>query len=185
MIANRPIRPGHHNFFSLAAMSQESSFDIVSKVDLQEMDNAVNQVRKEMAVRYDFRGSQSKIELEKAEELAVVILADDSMRLRSLKDLLHEKMARRGVAVQALDYQAEEKAEGDRIRQRAKIRQGIGHEDAKEIVKQIKELKLKVQAAIQDDLVRVRGKKKDDLQTAIQAVKNGKYKIPLQFTNYR
>ena len=166
-------------------MSNECSFDIVSKVDLQELDNAVNQVRREMATRYDFKGSRSSVELERAEDTAVVLVADDELKLRSLKDLLHEKMARRGVAVQALDYQSEERVSGDCIQVRAKIRQGIPHEKAKEIVKHVKGLSLKVQTSIQDESIRVKGKSKDDLQSVIYSIKEAKFSLPLQFTNYK
>lgn len=165
-------------------MAEESSFDIVSKVDMQEMDNAVNQARKELSTRYDFKGTRCSVEFDRNAECSLSILADNAMLLRNLKQLIQEKMARRGVSIHVLDYQPEEPAESDSIRQRIKIRQGIAQEDAKEIVKQIKDLKLKVQASIQCDSIRVRGKKRDDLQTVIQAVKAGKPSLPLQFVNY-
>lgn len=165
-------------------MAEESSFDIVSKVDMQEMDNAVNQVRKELATRYDFKGTRCGIEFDREAEYPISILADNAMLLRNLKQLVQEKMARRGVSIHVLDYQPEEPAEGDSIRQRVKIRQGIAQEDAKDIMKQIKDLKLKVQASVQGDSIRVRGKKKDDLQLVIQTVKAGKPTLPLQFVNY-
>lgn len=166
-------------------MPQDCSFDIVSKVDMQSMDNAINQVRKEIATRYDFRGTRCQIDLDKSTEASVTILADDGLKLRNVKELLHEKMARSGVSVQALDYQKEEQAEGNSIRQKANIRQGIDHEHAKEIIRQIKDTKLKVQASIQEDLIRVHGKKKDELQAVLHMLKSGKLEIPIQFTNYR
>ncbi|MBI4430888.1 MAG: YajQ family cyclic di-GMP-binding protein [Candidatus Omnitrophica bacterium] len=166
-------------------MAKEASFDIVSEVDLQEVDNAVNQTKKELVSRFDFKGTSWKIDLERAPEKRIYLQAADGMKLRGLKQLLHEKLSVRGVAVQALDYQAEEPAESSSIRQIAKIQQGIPHEEAKKIVKLIKDIKMKVQATIQGETVRVKGKSRDDLQEIIKLLKNNSFKIPLQFTNFQ
>ncbi|HSE64122.1 MAG TPA: YajQ family cyclic di-GMP-binding protein [Thermoanaerobaculia bacterium] len=165
-------------------MPQDFSFDVVSKVDLQEVANAVQQASKEIATRFDFRGSASKIEL-KDKELEVVLISDDEHKLKSVIDILETKLVRRHVAVKALDYGKVEAAAGGTVRQVAKIQQGIPSEKAKEIVKAIKDRKLKVQAAIQADQVRVSGRSKDDLQSAMATVRDGDFGLPLQFTNYR
>jgi hypothetical protein len=165
-------------------MPQDFSFDVVSKVDLQEVANAVQQASKEIATRFDFRGSASKIEL-REKELEVVLVSDDEHKLKSVIDILETKLVRRGVAVKALDYGKVEPAAGGTVRQVAKIQQGIPSERAKEIVKAIKDRKLKVQASIQADQVRVAGRSKDELQTAMAIVKEGDFGLPLQFTNYR
>jgi hypothetical protein len=165
-------------------MPQDFSFDVVSKVDLQEVANAVQQASKEIATRFDFRGSASKIEL-REKELEVVLVSDDEHKLKSVIDILETKLVRRGVAVKALDYGKVEPAAGGTVRQVAKIQQGIPSERAKEIVKAIKDRKLKVQASIQADQVRVAGRSKDELQTAMAIVREGDFGLPLQFTNYR
>ena len=165
-------------------MPQDFSFDVVSKVELQEVANAVAQASKEIATRFDFRGSASKIEL-KDKELEVLLVSDDEHKLKSVIDILETKLVRRGVAVKALDYGKVEAAAGGTVRQVAKIQQGIPTEKAKEIVKAIKDRKLKVQASIQADQVRVSGRSKDDLQTAMATVREGDFGLPLQFTNYR
>ena len=163
-------------------MPQDFSFDIVSKTEMQEVANAVQQAQKELAQRFDFKGSKSSIELT-AEE--IVLVSDDEGKLRSVKDILETKLVKRGVSLKALDYAALEQAAGGTVRQKAKIVQGIEIEKAKAIVKAIKEAKLKVQASIQSDQVRVTGRAKDDLQKAMAIVKGHDYGIPLQFTNYR
>ena len=163
-------------------MAQEFSFDIVSKTEMQEVSNAIQQAQKELAQRFDFKGSKSSIELT-AEE--IVLVSDDEGKLRSVKDILESKLVKRGVSLKALDYAALEQAAGGTVRQKAKIVQGIEIEKAKAIVKAIKEAKLKVQASIQSDQVRVTGRAKDDLQKAMAVVKGKDFGIPLQFTNYR
>jgi hypothetical protein len=165
-------------------MPQDFSFDVVSKVDLQEVSNAVAQASKEIATRFDFRGSASKIEL-RDKDLEVVLASDDEHKLKSVVDVLETKLVRRGVAVKALDYGRVEPAAGGTVRQVAKIQQGIPSEKAKEIVKAIKDRKLKVQASIQADQVRVVGRSKDDLQSAITVIRERDFGLPLQFTNYR
>jgi uncharacterized protein YajQ (UPF0234 family) len=163
-------------------MAQDFSFDIVSKTEMQEVTNAIQQAQKELAQRFDFKGSKSSIELT-AEE--IVLVSDDEGKLRSVKDILETKLVKRGVSLKAVDYAALEQAAGGTVRQKAKIVQGIEIEKAKAIVKAIKEAKLKVQASIQSDQVRVTGRAKDDLQKAMAVVKAHDYGIPLQFTNYR
>jgi len=163
---------------------QDFSFDVVSKVDLQEVSNAVQQASKEIATRFDFRGSASKIEL-KEKELELVLTSDDDHKIKSVIDILETKLVRRGVAVKALDFGRIEPAAGGTVRQVAKIQQGIPSEKAKEIVKAIKDRKLKVQASIQSDQVRVSGRAKDQLQEAIALLKERDFGLPLQFTNYR
>jgi len=163
---------------------QDFSFDVVSKVDLQEVANAVQQASKEIATRFDFRGSASKIEL-KDKELEVVLISDDEHKLKSVIDILETKLVRRHVAVKALDYGKVEAAAGGTVRQVAKIQQGIPSEKAKEITKAVKDSKLKVQAQIQGEQVRVLGKSKDELQSAIAFLKGKDFGIDLQFINYR
>jgi hypothetical protein len=163
-------------------LAQEFSFDVVSKTEMQEVSNAVQQAQKELAQRFDFKGSKSSLELA-AEE--IVLASDDEGKLRSVKDILESKLVKRGVSLKAMDYGVLEQAMGGTVRQRAKIVQGIEIEKAKAIVKAIKEAKLKVQASIQSDQVRVTGRTKDDLQKAIALVKGKDFGIPLQFTNYR
>jgi uncharacterized protein YajQ (UPF0234 family) len=163
-------------------MPQDFSFDIVSKTEMQEVSNAIQQAQKELAQRFDFKGSKSSIELT-AEE--IVLVSDDEGKLRSVKDILETKLVKRGVSLKAVDYATLEQAAGGTVRQKAKIVQGIEIEKAKAIVKAIKEAKLKVQASIQSDQVRVTGRAKDDLQKAMTIVKGHDYGIPLQFTNYR
>ena len=159
------------------------SFDIVSKVDEQEVDNAVNQAIKEMSQRYDFKGSKSEIKWEKKEE--VTITADDDYKLKAVIDILQTKLAKRGVSLKSLEYGKVEDASGGLKRQVIKILQGIPQDKAKEISKFIKELKLKVEAQIQGDQLRISGKKIDDLQEAIGSLKEKDLKIALQFVNMR
>lgn len=163
-------------------MAQEFSFDIVSKTDTQEVANAVQQAQKELAQRFDFKGSKSSIELTGEE---IILISDDEGKLRSVKDILESRLVKRQVSLKALEYDKLEDASMGTVRQRAKIVQGIESDKAKAIVKAIKDAKLKVQASIQADQVRVVGRSKDDLQRAMAIVKGGDYGIPLQFTNYR
>ena len=163
-------------------MPQEFSFDVVSKTEMQEVANAIQQAQKELAQRFDFKGSKSEIELTKDE---LVLVSDDEGKLRSLKDIVETRLVKRKVSLKALDYGKVEVAALGTVRQRAKIVQGIESEKAKAIVKAIKDAKLKVQASIQAEQVRVVGKSKDDLQRAIAIIKENDFGIPLQFTNYR
>ena len=163
-------------------MAQEFTFDIVSKTEMQEVANAVQQAQKELAQRFDFKGSKSSIDLTSDE---LVLVSDDEGKLRSVRDILETKLVKRKVALKALDYGKIEQAQGGTVRQKAKIVQGIESEKAKSIVKAIKDAKLKVQASIQGDQVRVAGRNKDELQRAITLVKENDFGIPIQFTNYR
>jgi len=165
-------------------MAQEFSFDVVSKVDLQEVLNAVQQDSKEIATRFDFRGSASKVEWNE-KELTLTLTSDDAHKLKSVVDILETRLVKRGIAVKSLEYGKIEDAAGGTVRQTAKIQQGIPSEKAKDIVRTIKDRKLKVQAAIQADQVRVSGRNKDDLQAVMTLLRGGDYGLPLQFTNYR
>ena len=158
------------------------SFDIVSKVNMQEIDNAINQARKEIDQRYDFKGTHNEINLEKD---AIVLLGADDYKLDAVIDVLKGKLVRRNVSPKCLDYGKKEPASGGAVRQRVAIVQGVATEKGKEIVKFVKETKLKVQAQIMEDQVRVTGKKIDDLQEVIQAVKGHDFGIELQFVNMR
>ncbi len=165
-------------------MAQEFSFDIVSQVDLQEIDNAVNQAVKEIRSRFDFKGSKSSIEFLK-EEKKIRLIGDDELKLRNLQDILKMRMASRKVPIKALQFAEPEKAFEGTLRQEVTLVQGIPQDKAKDIVRGIKETKLKVQAAIQGDQIRVSSRTKDDLQAVIQHLRANPPEIPLQFTNYR
>jgi uncharacterized protein YajQ (UPF0234 family) len=160
------------------------SFDVVSEVDLQEVDNAINQTRKEIDQRYDFKGSNTTIDWNLKEKTITLHTADD-MKLRALTETLNQKMIKRGVSMRSLDYQKIEPAANSSFRQDVKIKTGLESEQAKVITKLVKDLKMKVQAQIQGDAVRITGKSKDDLQTAIQTLKSQSLDFPIQFTNYR
>ncbi len=165
-------------------MPETFSFDIVSQVNLQEVDNAVNQALKEIGQRYDFKGSNSSIELNQKEK-HLTVHSDDAFRLRSVIDILQNKLIKRGVPVKALDYGTVEQAAGGTVRQVITLRVGIDKENAKLLVRLIKESRLKVQAQIMDDQVRVSGRAKDDLQGAMKAVRDAELVFAVQFTNYR
>ena len=160
------------------------SFDIVSQVDLQEIDNAVNQAIKELNTRFDFKGSKSSLEFLKADK-KIRLIADDDLKLKNLQDILRMRMASRKVPIKALQFGEVEKAFEGTLRQEISLVQGIEAEKAKLIVKQIKDTKIKVQAAIQGDQIRVTSKSKDDLQEVITYLRTSPPDIPLQFTNYR
>ncbi len=161
-----------------------NSFDIVSEINWQEIDNAINQARKEILQRYDFKGSKSSIEMSQKEKM-LTILADDDFRLRAVVDILQNKFVRRSVPLKAFKYKEPEPAHGGMVRQTVEVQQGISKDNARMIVKMIKDHKMKVQAAIMDDQVRVSGKSKDDLQTIITMVKNADLDFAVQFVNYR
>jgi cyclic-di-GMP-binding protein len=165
-------------------MASQFSFDIVSETDAQEVDNAVNQAKKEVETRYDFKGSNTTIELN-AKEKTITVQTSDDMKLRALGEIINAKMIKRGISLKALDYQKAETASGGSLRQVIKIKHGLESEQAKKVNLLIKELKLKVQASIQGDAVRVTAKSKDDLQDVIQALKGQDLDFPIQFTNYR
>lgn len=163
-------------------MAAESSFDIVSKVDIQELNNAINQAQKEIDTRFDFKGSKSAIELEKEE---VVLTSDDEFKLQNVVDILHSKLAKRGISLKNLEYGKVEPASGSTVRQKLKLKQGIGQDIAKKINILIRDAKLKVSSQIQGDQIRVTGKSKDDLQRVIQLLKQADLPLELQFINFR
>jgi hypothetical protein len=163
-------------------MAAENSFDVVSKIDMAEVTNAVTQAMKEIGQRFDFKGSKSNITQEKD---ALVIVSDDEYKLKSVIDILQGKLVKRGVPVKNLNYCKMEAALAGTVRQKITLQQGIPIEKAKEIVKAIKDSKIKVQASIQADQVRVSGKDRDNLQTVIQLLKGKDFGVELQFENYR
>lgn len=165
-------------------MANQFSFDIVSEVDNQEVDNAINQALKEIHQRYDFKGSKSEITFNKKEN-TINVASDDEFKIKSVIDILQNKMIKRGISIKALKYGNIESASGGTVRQEIKLQQGIEKDDAKMIVKMIKDSKLKVQAAIQDEQVRVSGKVKDDLQAVMKLLKDSDLSFAFQFTNYR
>ena len=164
-------------------MAQQNTFDIVSKIDHAEVVNAINQTMKEVQTRFDFKGSKSNIETEKEE--AIILSSDDEYRMKSLNDILQSKFVKRGVPLKGLTYGKIEQALGGTVRQRISLQQGIPQEKAKEIVKFIKDTKLKVQSSIQGDAVRVAGRDRDTLQEVITALRDHDFGIDMQFTNYR
>ena len=165
-------------------MAQTYSFDVVSQVDLSEVKNALMQATKELKQRYDFKGSKSEINLDSGQR-ELVVLGDDDFKLKSVIDILQSRLVKRGVSLKALDYQKVEPAAGGMVRQRIKIQSGIDKERCKDIVKEIKTLKLRVQSQIQDQQVRVTGAKKDQLQEVIEHLKAKDYDFHIDFTNYR
>jgi len=158
------------------------SFDIVSKTDLAEVDNAVNGMRREIETRFDFKGS--KCTIERKDDL-LTMLADDDLKLRQMQELLKGYITRRKLDANALDFKPPEKASGNTLRQVVQVKQGIESTLAKDIVRALKDSKIKVQIAIQGDELRVSGKKRDDLQEAIQLVREMKIQLPLQYVNFR
>lgn len=163
-------------------MAKDCSFDVVSEVDMQEVDNAVNQAIKEIGTRYDFRGSKSEISLEGD---TIKLIGDDEYKLGAVVDVLKGKMVKRNVSIKNLEFGKVEPASGATVRQLVTIKKGISQENAKKVTKAIKDMKIKVQASIQGDQVRVSGKDKDDLQAVIQMLKNLDVLVELQFTNFR
>lgn len=161
----------------------ENTFDIVSKVDLQEVSNAIQNALKEIHTRFDLKNTQSDIQLEGKE--ALVLSSADEYKLKAINDILQSKLVKRGVPIKALTYGTVETAAGSTVRQRVTMQQGIPTEKAREIVKMIKDSKKKVQASIQGDTVRVSGKDRDTLQEIIGLLKQRDFGIDMQFTNYR
>ncbi len=158
------------------------SFDVVSQVNQQEVKNAVEQVNKEITNRYDFKGSDARVE---QNELALTVYADDEFKLGQVMDVLRARLAKRNVDVRCLEPGTVEKISGDKVKQPVTVKVGIAQDKAKSIVKLIKDSKLKVAGSIQGDAVRVSGAKKDDLQAAIQLVKKSVTDLPIQFINFR
>ncbi len=158
------------------------SFDIVSEIDFQEVDNAINQARKEIEGRYDFKGSKAELQWDKKE---VTILAEDEYKVEAMGGILQTKLHRRGIDIKAIKFDKPEPAGGRMLRQKVTLVQGIDREVAKDIIKHIKDSKLKVQPAIADEKIKVTSKSIDELQECIQSVKGGNFQVPLQFNNMR
>lgn len=163
-------------------MAKDCSFDIVSKVDIQEVDNAVNQTEKEINSRFDLKGTNTTIERTNDD---IAIAADDDFKLKNVIDILQTKLAKRNISLKSLEYGKVEKSLGGRVKQVIKVRQGIDKDQSKLITTTIKNSKIKVQASIQGDAVRVSGKNKDDLQAVMQLLNAEDLPIALQYTNYR
>lgn len=163
-------------------MSKEASFDIVSKVDMQEATNAIHQAQKEVEQRFDLKGTGSEIALEKE---SIILNAPDEMKLRNLLDIVEAKLVKREISLKSLDYGKVESALGGKVKQVVVLKQGISKENAKKITGLIKDTKLKVNAQIQDDQVRVVGKSRDDLQAIIAKLKGADLDFDVQFLNYR
>jgi uncharacterized protein YajQ (UPF0234 family) len=163
-------------------MAAENSFDIACKIDMQEVTNGLDQARREIETRYDLKGSKNELTLDKTD---ITVAAADDMKLKAVVDILQSRLHKRGVPLKALTYGTVEPASGGVLRQKISLQQGIPIEKAKEIVRLIKDAKLKVQAAIQADQVRVSGKNRDDLQKVIALLRDQDLGIALQFTNYR
>lgn len=158
------------------------SFDIVSQVNQQEVKNAVEQTNREISTRFDFKGSDARVEMS---ELVLAVFADDEFKLGQVMDVLRQRLAKRNVDVRALEPGALEKISGDKVKRPVTVRVGVPQDKGKQIQKLIKDAKLKVAASIQGDAVRVSGAKKDDLQAAIQLVRKSVADLPLQFVNFR
>jgi uncharacterized protein YajQ (UPF0234 family) len=165
-------------------VADEHSFDIVCEIDMQEVTNAVTQAVKEISQRFDFKGSKSSIEFDKGKG-TITLLSDDEHKMKSVIDILQSKMVKRGISLKALSYGKLEQAAGSTVRQVITLQQGIPQEKAKEIVKTIKDMKLKVSPEIQKDQLRVRGKQIDDLQAIMAHLNEKDFGIHLQFSNYR
>lgn len=165
-------------------MAQQNSFDIVSEVNMQEVDNALNQARKEVATRYDFKDSKTSIDFAEKEK-EITLHTEDDFRLKAVVDILQNKFIKRGIAIKTLKYGTVETASGGTIRQKITLQVGIDKENAKKLVQIIKDTKRKIQASIMEDQIRVTGKDKDDLQAIIALLRGTDFPLSLQFTNYR
>jgi uncharacterized protein YajQ (UPF0234 family) len=163
-------------------VASESSFDVVSRVDGQELDNALNQTRKEIENRFDFKHSKTSIEFDGKK---ITLISDDELKMRNVVDMLQGKAVRRGIDIKAFDFGPVDPAAGSTVRQIVTLRSGIPKEQSKTILNHIKSLKLKVTAQYQDEQVRVSGKNKDDLQKVIASLRSLEFELPLQFVNYR
>jgi uncharacterized protein YajQ (UPF0234 family) len=165
-------------------MVDKFSFDIVSEVNMMEVENAVNQAQKELANRFDFKGSKSSVELNKNDK-KITLVADDDFKMKALKDILESRFAKRNVSIKSLNYKSQEKAFEGYIRQAAEIISGLPADRAKELVRLIKDSKIKVQTQIDGSKIKIISHKKDDLQEVIAYLKKTSFSLPLQFTNYR
>lgn len=165
-------------------MASDNTFDVVSKLDLPEVNNAIQQALKEVTTRYDLKDSRSNIELNE-KDLKLILTSADDFKVKAVTDILQSKLVKRGVPIKNLTFGKIESAAGSTVRQEVKLQQGIPIEKAKDIVKMIKDSKLKVQASIQGDLVRVSSKDRDTLQQVIALLRPADFGVELQFTNYR
>ena len=163
-------------------MATDASFDIVSRIDRQELDNALNQARKEIENRFDFRHSKTSIE---ADDKKITLVSDDELKMRNVVDVVQSKAIKRGVDVKAFEFGEVEPAAGSTVRQTITLRAGIPKDKSKILVEKIKSLKFKVNAQYQDEQIRVSGKNRDDLQKVIAALRALEFDLPLQFVNYR
>ncbi|MBI5416513.1 YajQ family cyclic di-GMP-binding protein [Candidatus Poribacteria bacterium] len=163
-------------------MAQDFSFDIVSKIDLQEVNNAINQATKEISQRFDFRGSKTSITLEKDK---ISLSTEDECKLKNVIDILENKMVKRSISPKALEFSTVESSLGGTVKQTITLQQGIPKEKSKDIVKILKDSKLKIQTQIQNDQIRVSSRNKDDLQTAMKILKDKNFDFNMQFMNYR
>lgn len=164
-------------------MPSDASFDVVSKVDQQELDNALNQARKEIAGRFDFKNTKTEIDYDG--KALITVLSDDELKLKNVMDILQSKAVKRGIDIKAFDFGTVEPATQNAVRQKITIRNGIPKDKSKPLMEAIKALKLKVNAQYQDEQIRVTGKSRDDLQKVISHLKSMDYELPLQFVNYR
>jgi len=164
-------------------MASDNSFDVVSKVELQEVKNAIDQASKEVHARFDLKDSKSKIELEGTD--AIQLASQDDYKLKAVIEILSQKLVKRGISLKNLEYEKLEPAANSSVRQKIKLKQGITGDSAKKIVAKVKDSKLKVQASIQGDVVRISGKDKDTLQQVMTLLRGGDYGVDLQFTNFR
>jgi uncharacterized protein YajQ (UPF0234 family) len=163
-------------------MSSESSFDIVSKIDMQELKNAIQQAEREIETRFDFKGSKSGISMDKEE---LIVISDSEYRVESVVDILQTKMVKRGISLKSLEYGKIEPAASNTMRQRIKLKQGVDQDNTKKINNLIKDSKMKVKSVIQGDQIRVTSKSKDDLQQVMTLLRGADLPIDLQFVNYR
>ena len=164
-------------------MASDSSFDVVSKIDQQELDNALNQARKEIAGRFDFKNSKTEIDYDG--KTAITVLSDDELKMKNVMDIISSKAIKRGIDVKAFDFGKVEPAAQNTVRQTITLRSGIPKDKSKALMDAIKALKLKVSAQYQVEQIRVSGKSRDDLQKVIAHLKSMDYELPLQFVNYR
>ncbi len=163
-------------------MASESSFDVVSRVDPQELDNALNQTRKEIENRFDFKHSKTSIEFDGKK---ITLISDDELKMRNVVDILKSKAVRRSIDIKAFDFSEVEPAAGSTVRQSVTLRSGIPKDQSKTLLAHIKALGLKVNAQFQDEQIRVSGKSKDDLQKVMASLRSMEFELPLQFVNYR
>jgi hypothetical protein len=164
-------------------MASDNSFDVVSKVEIQEVKNAIDQASKEVHARFDLKDSKSKIELEGTD--AIQLASQDEYKLKAVIEILSQKLVKRGVSLKNVEYEKIEPAANSSVRQKIKLKQGITGDSAKKIVAKVKDSKLKVQASIQGDTVRISGKDKDTLQQVMSLLRGGDFGVELQFTNFR